>query len=117
MTAAGQIRVLISAIKDTNRRGFLKGVATLSALGAVKCGSAMLPDEQAAYDMYNAMVVPRPVGLLDGEPVLQVPAPDSMGLAFAVTALANGFAEVADNPEMKNPVCLMDIIRDQTGSG
>ena len=117
MTAAGQIRVLISAIKDTNRRGFLKGVATLSTLGAVKCGSAMLPDEQAAYDMYNAMVVPRPVGLLDGEPVLQVPAPDSMGLAFAVTALANGFAEVADNPEMKNPVCLMDIIRDQTGSG
>ena len=94
-------------MKNTNRRGFLKGVATLSALGAVKCGSAMMPDEQAAYDKYNAMVVPRPEGLLDGEPVLQVPAPDSMGLAFAVTALSNGFAEVADNPEMKNPIRFM----------
>ena len=94
-------------MKNTNRRGFLKGVATLSALGAVKCGSAMMPSEQAAYDKYNARVVPRPEGLLDGEPVLQAPAPDSMGLAFAVTALSNGFAEVADNPEMKNPIRFM----------
>ena len=75
-------------MKDTNRRGFLKGVATLSALGAVKCGSAMMPAEQAAYDKYNAMQIPRPEGLLDGEPVLQAPAPDSMGVAFAVTALS-----------------------------
>ena len=94
-------------MKNTNRRGFLKGVATLSAIGAVKCGTAMMPSEQAAYDKYNAMVVPRPEGLLDGDPVLQVPAPDSMGLAFAVTALSNGFAEVADNPEMKNPIRFM----------
>ena len=94
-------------MRDTNRRGFLKGVATLSAIGAAKCGSAMLPAEQAAYDKYNAMVIPRPEGLLDGEPVLQVPAPDSMGVAFAVTALSNGFAEVADNQEMKNSVRFM----------
>lgn len=30
-------------MKNTNRRGFLKGVATLPAMGAVKCGSAMMP--------------------------------------------------------------------------
>ena len=94
-------------MKETNRRTFLKGVATLSAIGAVKCGSAMMPAEQAAYDKYNAMKIPRPEGLLDGEPVLQTPAPDSMGVAFAVTALANGFAEVADNPEMKNATRFM----------
>ena len=94
-------------MNKTNRRGFLKAVATLSAVGAAKCGSAMLPAEQAAFDKYNSMVIPRPEGLLDGEPVLQAPAPDSMGVAFAVTALSNGFAEVADNPEMKGAVQFM----------
>ena len=94
-------------MKETNRRTFLKGIATLSAISAVKCGSAMMKSEQAAYDKYNALKIPRPEGLLDGEPVLQTPAPDSMGVAFAVTALANGFAEVADNPEMKNATRFM----------
>ncbi len=91
----------------TGRRTFLKGAAVLSAASVLKTGSAMMPAEQAAYDKYNALVIPRPEGLLDGEPVLQVPAPDSMGVAFAVTALANGFAEVADNPEMSNPMRFM----------
>lgn len=90
-----------------SRRGFLKGVATLSAVGVAKCGKAMKPGEQAAYDKYNALVIPRPDGLIDGEPALQAPAPDSMGVAFAVTALANGFVELADNPEMKNPRSFM----------
>ena len=92
-------------VKETvnlERRSFLKGTALLAAAGALKPGQAMMKSEQAAYDKYNAMSIPRPDGLLDGEPVLQVPAPDSMGVAFAVTALANGFAEVADNPDMKN---------------
>ena len=94
-------------MEETNRRTFLKGIATLSAISAVKCGSAMKKNEQAAYNKYNALKIPRPEGLLDGEPVLQTPAPDSMGVAFAVTALANGFAEVADNPEMKNATRFM----------
>ena len=91
----------------TGRRMFLKGAAVLSAASVLKTGSAMMPSEQYAYDKYNALVIPRPDGLLDGEPVLQVPAPDSMGVAFAVTALANGFVELADNKEMKNPVRFM----------
>ena len=91
----------------TGRRSFLKGAAVLSAASMLKTGSAMMPAEQAAYDKYNTLVIPRPEGLLDGEPVLQVPAPDSMGVAFAVTALANGFVEVSDNAEMSRPVRFM----------
>lgn len=94
-------------MNNANRRGFIKGMTTLSMLAAAKCGSAMMPSEQRAYDRYNAMVIPRPDGLLEGEPVLQAPAPDSMGVAFAVTALSNGFVELADNPELKNPQTFM----------
>ena len=89
------------------RRAFLKGSALLAAAGVIRQGTAMMPSEQKAYDQYNAMVIPRPEGLLDGEPVLQTPAPDSMGVAFAVTALANGYAEVADNPELKGATRFM----------
>ena len=92
---------------NLERRSFLKGTALLAAAGVLRPGQAMLKSEQAAYDKYNAMVVPRPEGLLDGEPVLQVPAPDSMGVAFAVTALANGFVEVAENPQMTNATRFM----------
>ena len=92
---------------NIERRMFLKGSALVAAAGVLKPGKAMLPSEQAAYDKYNAMVIPRPEGLLDGAPVLQAPAPTSMGVAFAVTALANGFVEVADNPEMKNATRFM----------
>ena len=92
---------------NIERRTFLKGSALVAAAGVLKPGKAMLPSEQAAYDKYNAMVIPHPKGLLDGAPVLQAPAPTSMGVAFAVTALANGFVEVADNPEMKNATRFM----------
>ena len=92
---------------NIERRTFLKGSALVAAAGVLKPGAAMMPSEQAAYDKYNALKIPRPTGLLDGAPVLQAPAPTSMGVAFAVTALANGFVEVADNPEMKNPTRFM----------
>ena len=90
-------------MSEASRRSFIRGVTTLSAAAVAKCGVAMTPGEQKAHDKYNAMVIPRPVGLLDGEPALQAPAPDSMGVAFAVTALANGFVELADNPELRLP--------------
>ena len=91
----------------TTRRELLKGAAVLSAAGVAKCGQAMMPGEQKAHDKYAAMKIPRPEGLLDGEPALQAPAPDSMGVVFAVTAFANGFVEVADNPEMKDAETVM----------
>ena len=102
--AATEMGKLASA---AGRREFLKGAAMIGAAVAAKCGMAMQPGEQKAWDKYNAMKIPRPEGLLEGEPVLQVPAPDSMGVAFAVTALANGFAELADNPGMEKPVRFM----------
>ena len=89
------------------RRSFLKGSAILAAAGVIPQAKAMMPGEQAAHDKWHAAPVSRPEGLLDGEPVLQVPAPDSMGVAFAVTQMANGFAEVADNAEMKNATRFM----------
>ncbi len=92
---------------NLERRSFLKGTALLAAAGLLEKGQAMMPSEQAAYDKYNACNVPRPTGLLDGEPVLQVPAPDSMGVAFAVTALSNGFVEVAENPQMEGATRFM----------
>ena len=94
-------------VTNLERRSFLKGTALLAAASVLKPGKAMMASEQAAYDRYNAMVIPRPEGLLDGEPVLQVPAPDSMGVAFAVTALANGFVDVAENPQMANATRFM----------
>lgn len=70
--------------------------------------SAMNPDEQRAWDAYTAAPTLRSdKSILDSAPFLQVPAPDSMGVVFAVNELANGFADVADNPEMKNAMRFM----------
>ena len=77
-------------VKSIERRSFLKGSALLAAAAALKPGLAMRKSEQAAHDKYHAMKIPRPEGLLDGEPVLQAPAPESMGVAFAVSADASG---------------------------
>ena len=87
-----------------DRRSFLKASALAAAAVPAGRAAAMNPDEQKAWDAYGAAVVPRPSGLLASDPMLQAPAPDSMGVAFAVSALSSGFAEVADNPGMKNAV-------------
>lgn len=84
------------------RRSFLTGGALLTVSGIVPVASGMLASEQAAHDKYKATQVPPPDKLLDSEPLLQVPAPDSVGVSFAVNALSVGYAQVADNPEMKN---------------
>lgn len=85
-----------------NRREFLSAGAMLAVAATRRHAWAMNPDEQAAWDRYNAAPQGRSEGVIDSAPFLQVPAPDSMGVAFAVSELANGFAEVADNPEMRN---------------
>ena len=87
---------------DMKRRSFLTGGALLTVSGIVPVASGMLASEQAAHDKYKATQVPPPDKLLDSEPLLQVPAPDSVGVSFAVNALSVGYAQVADNPEMKN---------------
>ena len=61
----------------------------------------MLPSEQKAYDICVAAPPPSADGLLASEPVLQAPAGDSMGVAFAVNGLSVGFAEVSESPGME----------------
>lgn len=91
-----------------NRREFLSGGAMLAAAAVTGRVSAMNPDEQRAWDAYTAAPTLRSdKSILDSAPFLQVPAPDSMGVVFAVNELANGFADVADNPEMKNAMRFM----------
>ena len=72
-------------------------------MGNKHCISAtiMLPSEQEAFDICNAAPTPPAEGLLASEPVLQAPAGDSMGVAFAVNGLSVGFAEVSESPGMQ----------------
>lgn len=84
-----------------DRRAFLKTSALAAMTAHAGKAVAMLPSEQAAWDKWKSTAIPRPEGILASSPMLQCPAPDSMGVAFSVTALSAGFAEVADNPEMK----------------
>jgi len=87
-----------------NRREFLSAGAMLAVATTGSKVLAMRPGEQKAWDAYNASVQGVSKDILASAPFLQVPAPDSMGVAFAVNELSNGFAEVADNPEMKGAV-------------
>ncbi len=85
---------------ELNRRSFLAG-GTLFAAGAVAPQRA-----EAARARGEETYTPPPVvkGLrrVKAEPVLQCPAPDSMGVAWAVDGLANGVVEFADNPQLAN---------------
>jgi hypothetical protein len=84
------------------RRNFLTGSAMLAAGAVAKKASAMLPSEQQAWDAYNAMPPVKGAGIIDSKAMLQSPAPDSMGVGFALKRMSVGIVEVADNPELKN---------------
>ena len=86
---------------EMGRRNFLAGGALLAAGAVAKNASAMLPGEQKAWDAYKASPDVKREGIIDSEPLLQAPAPDSMGVGFAVNGMSAGFVEVADNPELK----------------
>ncbi|MBO5940288.1 MAG: metallophosphoesterase [Kiritimatiellae bacterium] len=86
------------------RKDFLKTISAASFAATPSLYGKMRPDEQAAHDCHGKFYVDPGLGLLDSNPFLQTPAEDSVGVAFAVTALASGYAEVADNPEMKGAV-------------
>lgn len=91
---------------NLERRSFIKGsalLAAMSAVGGVRA-AGIVNHEQKYHDRWHATQLPVPQKLLDSEPVLQCPAPDSMGVAFAVSDFALGYAEVADNEKMENAV-------------
>lgn len=81
-----------------NRRQFLK----VSLLASAGCAAA----PAAVAELENPQPNPRsskPNGkLIDSAPMLQNPAPTSMGVAFAVSAMANGFVEISESPDMKD---------------
>jgi hypothetical protein len=85
-----------------DRRKFIGSAALLAAGIVTKDSHAMMPSEQAAWNAYKAAPDVKREGMLDSEPLLHSPAPDSMGIGIAVTGTVLGMAEVADNPEMKN---------------
>ena len=86
---------------NMDRRAFLKTTALAAVTTQTGRTFSMTPSEQAAWDKWKATAVPHPSGILTASPVLQCPAPTSMGVAFAVNRISAGFVEIADNPDMK----------------
>ena len=94
---------------ELNRRSFLAG-GTMFAAGALAGGAQAELAAPRKVSPYHARgeetFTPPPIvkGLrrVVAEPVLQCPAPDSMGVAWAVSGLANGAVEFADNPQLQN---------------
>lgn len=84
---------------ELNRRSFLAGGAVFAA-GVLS--SRRADGRAAGEETYTPPPVVKGVTRTVAEPVLQCPAPDSMGVAWAVNGLANGAVEYADNPDWKN---------------
>ena len=84
---------------DVNRRSFLAG-------GMFFAAGTFSPAARArGEETYTPPPVVKGLPLrVIAEPVLQCPAPHSMGVVWAVNGLANGAVEYADNPELKNAI-------------
>ena len=88
-----------------NRREFLSGSALLAAtglMGSAKAGTAeeaakAAVEADAKSDKYRAAHQ-----LIESEPMLQAPAETSMGVVWAVTAMANGWVEVSEKPDLSD---------------
>lgn len=72
-----------------SRRGFLAAGGSLAV-------STLVAGEEPTSKPDSA------AKLIVSEPMLQNPAPTSMGVAFAVSAMANGFVEVSERADMKD---------------
>ncbi len=81
---------------DMNRRSFLSGAALVAAGAALK---PLAADARTVIDDPGKDHWPY---LHPGEPVLQAPSDESMGVSWAVNKLSNGYVEFADNPELRN---------------
>ena len=90
-----------------NRREFIGGSALFAASGLARAASGVSTAEDAAKAAVAADAAAekrRAAHMLIGsEPMLQVPAETSMGVVWAVTAMANGWVDVSESPNMSNP--------------
>ena len=80
-----------------NRREFLKASAVMAAGAAVPVSSSVAAEAVASAEA-------APSKLIISAPMLQNHAETSVGVAFAVSAMANGFVEYSLSPEMTDPV-------------
>ena len=89
-----------------NMKGFLTRRGFVSACGALAAsavhGDAAVPQDSAASAPreQDPFLGTRGVPLEVGSPCLQAPGETSMGVSWAVSGLAKGVVEYADNPEM-----------------
>lgn len=84
-----------------NRREFLKGTVATAGVAAAGCATAA---QQCANGVCSLAAGAKPAPLIASAPMLQNPAPTSMGVAFAVSAMANGFVEYSESADMAGAV-------------
>ena len=89
-----------------DRREFLKGVSLAATTGLSGEATASSVHEEAAKAALAADErIARHAArhrLICSEPMLQVPAETSMGVVWAVTAMANGWVEVSEKPDLSD---------------
>lgn len=88
-----------------NRRDFLGGTAMFAAAGlAGRVAGASADDAAQAAVAADAAAARRVAShrLIESEPMLQAPAETSMGVVWSVTAMANGWVDVSESPDLAN---------------
>ena len=93
---------------DFSRRGFIIGGAAAAAAGCTTAGNKAAPAaapkavevaQSKPHDPYKGT---RGVPLEVGTPCLQSAASTSMGISWAISGLAKGVVEYAENPQFRN---------------
>ncbi len=88
-----------------NRRDFIGGSALFAAAGLVRAAAASTAEDAAKAAVAADAVAFRrqqTSGLIESMPMLQAPAETSMGIVWSVTAMANGWVDVSESPDMSN---------------
>lgn len=96
---------------DFSRRGFIIGGAAAAAAGCTTAGNKVDPDVPKEAKAPGPEIPAKPldpykgtqgVPLRVGTPCLQSAASTSMGISWAISGLAKGVVEYADNPQLRN---------------
>ena len=85
---------------NIKRRSFLSGSAVFAAAGLTRPVLGADAPKPAAAPAAKPEAPAAPPPLLASAPMLQNPAETSMGIAWAVSDMANGFVDYAETPDM-----------------